>query len=353
MQQHPVPQNVTQYQFRLVGDMTLKQFLELAGGMVVAYLFFASNLLFFIKWPLALGSLLLGVGLAFFPIEERPLDVWIINFLKSIYAPTRFVWQKTTKLPDLFSFKAHDIVEKKTSTKTVKAPTLPVQPTPTTDYSEDELAKLKSLESLLTSAKPTTNKAQSKPNNQELKTKSQKPTISVRKLSTSKVIFDAQKPLPTQNKTAATIKTATKPSTQSRSEAETPPLASGVGTPHKATISKDIFVSNPTVTTQKLTATGETENIKLPASPKKPNIVVGMAIDKEGAIVSGAIIEIINSDGISARAIKANSLGQFYISTPLPPGKYVLEVEKDGFTFPRQSLTINNKLISPILLRAK
>ena len=347
MQQHPVPQNVTQYQFRLVGDMTLKQFLELAGGMVVAYLFFASNLLFFIKWPLALGSLLLGVGLAFFPIEERPLDVWIINFLKSIYAPTRFVWQKTTKLPDLFSFKAHDIVEKKTSTKTVKAPTLPVQPTPTTDYSEDELAKLKSLEGRFSDSKSAT-----PTNNSTAKSKPKKPDVSVRKLSTSKVIFDAQKPLPTQNKTAATIKTATKPSTQSRSEAETPPLASGVGTPHKATISKDIFVSNPTVTTQKLTATGETENIKLPASPKKPNIVVGMVIDKGGAIVSGAIIEIINSDGISARAIKANSLGQFYISTPLPPGKYVLEVEKDGFTFPRQSLTINNKLISPILLRA-
>ena len=251
MQQHPVPQNVTQYQFRLVGDMTLKQFLELAGGMVVAYLFFASNLLFFIKWPLALGSLLLGVGLAFFPIEERPLDVWIINFLKSIYAPTRFVWQKTTKLPDLFSFKAHDIVEKKTSTKTVKAPTLPVQPTPTTDYSEDELAKLKSLEGLFSDSKSAT-----PTNNSTAKSKPKKPDVSVRKLSTSKVIFDAQKPLPTQNKTAATIKTATKPSTQSRSEAETPPLASGVGTPHKATISKDIFVSNPTVTTQKLTATG-------------------------------------------------------------------------------------------------
>ena len=41
MQQHPVPQNVTQYQFRLVGDMTLKQFLELAGGMLLAYLIYA------------------------------------------------------------------------------------------------------------------------------------------------------------------------------------------------------------------------------------------------------------------------------------------------------------------------
>ena len=95
MQQHPIPQNVTQYQFRLVGDMTLKQFLELAGGMVLAYLFFASNLIFIVKWPLVILSLLFGAGLAFFPIEDRPLDQWITNFIKAIYQPTRFTWQKT------------------------------------------------------------------------------------------------------------------------------------------------------------------------------------------------------------------------------------------------------------------
>ena len=75
MQQHPVPQNVTQYQFRLVGDMTLKQFLELAGGMLLAYLIYASNLFIVFKLPLALLGLFLGIALAFFPIEDRPLDV--------------------------------------------------------------------------------------------------------------------------------------------------------------------------------------------------------------------------------------------------------------------------------------
>src|SRR5689334_279488 len=109
MQQHPVPQNVTQYQFRLVGDMTLKQFLELAGGLVVGYLFFASNLIFIIKWPLALLSVVAGFGLAFFPIEDRPLDQWVINFIKSIYAPTRYIWKKSNKIPNVFTFEPHAV----------------------------------------------------------------------------------------------------------------------------------------------------------------------------------------------------------------------------------------------------
>ena len=106
MQQHPVPQNVTQYQFRLVGDMTLKQFLELAGCLLLAYLFYASNLIFIFKWPLVLLSIFFGIALAFFPLEDRPLDTWIINFVKAIYGPTRFNWKKSDKIPPMFIFEA-------------------------------------------------------------------------------------------------------------------------------------------------------------------------------------------------------------------------------------------------------
>ena len=35
METHPVPQNISSYEFRLVGDMTLKQFLYLAGGILL------------------------------------------------------------------------------------------------------------------------------------------------------------------------------------------------------------------------------------------------------------------------------------------------------------------------------
>ncbi|OGG01638.1 hypothetical protein A2Z33_07675 [Candidatus Gottesmanbacteria bacterium RBG_16_52_11] len=94
MEQHPVPQNITTFQFRLVGDMTLKQFGYLAGGAIAAYVCYKLPLPVFFSIPLAVATALLGFGLAFVPIEERPMDTLILAFLKSVYSPTMFIWQR-------------------------------------------------------------------------------------------------------------------------------------------------------------------------------------------------------------------------------------------------------------------
>ena len=36
MEQHAIPQQISNYEFKLVGDMTLKQFLKAAAGIVLA-----------------------------------------------------------------------------------------------------------------------------------------------------------------------------------------------------------------------------------------------------------------------------------------------------------------------------
>jgi len=95
MDQHPVPQNITSYQFRLIGEMTLGQFGRLAIGCLIALLFYALPLPGFIKWFLVFFFAGGGALLAFAPIEGRPLETWIISFLKSIYSPSQYLWQKT------------------------------------------------------------------------------------------------------------------------------------------------------------------------------------------------------------------------------------------------------------------
>lgn len=92
MEQHPVPQNVTTFQFRLIGDMTIKQFGYLAGGAILAYVSYKLPLPFFFRWPLTFIFALGGVGFAFVPVEERPMDIWVMSFIKNIYSPTQFVW---------------------------------------------------------------------------------------------------------------------------------------------------------------------------------------------------------------------------------------------------------------------
>lgn len=95
IQQHPLPQDISAYRFRLIGDMTIKQFVSLGVGIVLAVIFYSSPLPFFFKYPLSFLFLLLGVGMAFVPVQGRTLDTWIIAFIRSIYSPTQFVWKQT------------------------------------------------------------------------------------------------------------------------------------------------------------------------------------------------------------------------------------------------------------------
>jgi len=97
IQQHPLPQDISAYRFRLIGDMTIKQFASLGIGIVISILFYSSPLPFFFKYPLAFIFLLLGVGMAFVPIQGRTLDTWIFAFIRSIYSPTQFVWKQTAR----------------------------------------------------------------------------------------------------------------------------------------------------------------------------------------------------------------------------------------------------------------
>ena len=105
MKQHPIPQDITNYKFHLIGSMTLKQFAELAVAVVIAFIIYKTNLIGIVKWPLIFIVVGLGAMIAFVPIEERPLDHWIKTFFKNIYKPTKFFWKKANKIPDFFNYK--------------------------------------------------------------------------------------------------------------------------------------------------------------------------------------------------------------------------------------------------------
>lgn len=95
MDNHPIPQDVTGFQFKLIGNMTIKQFAYLAVGVVLAWVFLQLPISFLIKFPLCVFFAVLGVGLAFFPVSGRPMDLMIGNFIKALLRPTQFVYEKT------------------------------------------------------------------------------------------------------------------------------------------------------------------------------------------------------------------------------------------------------------------
>ncbi|MEX2007508.1 MAG: PrgI family protein [Candidatus Levyibacteriota bacterium] len=95
MEGHPIPQDITGFQFKLIGDMTIKQFAYLACGAVLAWIFYALPLPGIIKLPISAFFALAGVGFAFFPISGRPMDIMAVNFIKALFTPSQYVYQKT------------------------------------------------------------------------------------------------------------------------------------------------------------------------------------------------------------------------------------------------------------------
>lgn len=94
MDNHPIPQDVTGFQFRLIGDMTIKQFAYVAiAGVLVVILWYLPVFILIKAFLIPLFGLT-GLALAFLPVEGRPLDLMASNFLKALFTPNQYVFQK-------------------------------------------------------------------------------------------------------------------------------------------------------------------------------------------------------------------------------------------------------------------
>ena len=95
MEQHPVPRQITTFEFKLIGFMTLKQFIYLVVFLPIAYVVLSLFPIPIVNILLAFIVAFMGVALAFLPINDRPLDVYIKNFIKRIIYPTQYYYQKS------------------------------------------------------------------------------------------------------------------------------------------------------------------------------------------------------------------------------------------------------------------
>ncbi|MCA9371821.1 carboxypeptidase regulatory-like domain-containing protein [Candidatus Woesebacteria bacterium] len=106
MDQHPVPRQITTFEFKLIGFMTLKQFIYIIIFAAIGFIVYK-----LIPTPIVniLGGVLVGLvgaALAFIPIQDRPLDEWIKNFIKRMRSPTQYRYKKNEEsvyfLKDLY-----------------------------------------------------------------------------------------------------------------------------------------------------------------------------------------------------------------------------------------------------------
>ncbi|MEK6847175.1 MAG: PrgI family protein, partial [Nanoarchaeota archaeon] len=94
MENHPIPQDVTGFKFRLIGSVTVKQFLYLLGFGILTTVAFILPINILLKIPMMVVFALIGISLAFVPIEGRPMDIMLINFAKAIPSENRYIYRK-------------------------------------------------------------------------------------------------------------------------------------------------------------------------------------------------------------------------------------------------------------------
>lgn len=339
-EQHPIPQQISAYQFRLVGDMTLKQFFQVAGGALVALLIYSSPLHPVIKWPGILISFLFGVALAFFPIEDRPLEKWIVAFFKSIYSPTIFVWQRGKEKRVYFQ-KEKAVGAPEAAGVTI--PKIPVQ----------EVAQVTKSEVRITpdamELEQTEQEFLSKVSEQfGAPATAAAPTIITQVPSTGPGVA-APKPRQKARRKVYVPKTGSVYVEKAKAQATMAPEE------RMAQPTSPYLAPTPTVGRRAKGAVAAkfSQEAAPPSPPTMANIVVGQVMDAAGKIVDGAILEIKDEEGRAARALKTNKVGHFMIVTPLLNGKYELITEKEGLEFSAITFTAKGSIIPPIAIRAK
>lgn len=274
MENHPIPQDITSFQFKIIGNMTIRQFAYLATGSILAWIFFSLPIFFLIKFFFVAFFLLLGVSLAFIPVSGRPLDAMLSRFIKALFTPNQYVYQKTTAV--------------KTLPQSLPAPDKPGQKIPPSPEQAEAVLKKEAslLEKELEAAKSNEAGKQQTPEKDEAHKKTvlleqQLQDVLLQKQQLEKQLIELTRSLELHKQNAG-IKPVQK-------------------------------IVNQT-----------TKTISIPESP---NIITGVVKDPRGNIISNILIEVKDQEGNPVRAFKTNSLGQFASATPLGNGTYTLTFE--------------------------
>lgn len=376
MENHPIPQDVTGFKFKLIGDMTVKQFAYLGGGCGIGFLLVTQvKLPLMLNIPLGIFFGILGIALAFLPIEGRSMDVMTVNFIRALFTPDEYVYQKiggilfpqfaTTKIQPAF-------VPTKQSGEKLKKLLNNLPQKPKNQLDEKELIFFKSLSSMFnpqqihqalpvapTSLAEKTQNQQVQPpktqDKEELSQALQKEAILISKeLEEVKKQESVQKenPSPILHQKVLDLENQLREVLSQKNSLEQKILNL-----QKTLESQKQKVFTPSAVAPKT----ETPNVRkipksmgiqvgAPLTPDAPNLLTGIVKDPRGNILPNILIEVKDKDGNPVRAFKTNALGQFASATPLTNSTYTIDFEdpKGANKFDTIELPVTGDVILPI-----
>lgn len=351
MEGHPIPQDITGFQFRLIGDMTIKQFIYVAIGAVLAWAIFSLPIFGIIKLPLAAVVGFLGAGFAFLPIGGRPMDVMAINFMKALFSSSQYVYQKgsSATLPEV------------APVSSITAPAVPIpvpipQATPPVAqdipaYSAPFMVSQNSVGKIAPSTQTPL-----PPVEEEEKNLEQKEEVIEKELQVAKTDEEESQNSPTFEQVHQKVLDLEK--LLQETVAQRQELEKQIMELHQKLNSKPQEAFTPSVAKPVVKETQNVrsvpENLKkttgVPITPEFPNLLTGIVKDPRGNPLPNILVEVKDKDGNPVRALKTNGLGQFSAATPLTNGTYYLSFEdsRGQGKFDSVQIVANGEIIMPL-----
>lgn len=378
MENHPIPQDITGFQFKLIGDMTIKQFVYLAAGVILGWITFILPIFILIKLPIALVFVGFGAAAAFVPIEGRPLDVMITNYLKALFGSTQYVYQKIGGHMWFPEFKKQPIPTQEIEqvspdgTRRLKDFLKSLPQKPKNKLDEKELSLLNSLSSLSAPYLIPQNQktADYQPITSQPKTEDQKENPALAGQGNE---LEEEASTITKQLEEAKIQEASKLGSSAYKEAhikvlELERLLQDVQS-QKQTLENQIIELRKKLETQKQNVftpsiaqpKPETQNVRkipkelgksvgLPLMPDFPNLIAGIVKDPRDNPLPNILVEVKDESGNPVRAFKTNVLGQFVSATPLANGIYTVSFEdpKNENKFDVVEVKVKGEILMPL-----
>jgi hypothetical protein len=367
MDNHPIPQDITGFQFKLIGKMTIRQFIYVAVGAIIAwFVFFILELPFMVSLPIAGISLGLGAMIAFVPVDGRPMDTMIRNFVNALISPTQFIYQKNIPPQTENSMTSTHIPQKIQSDPLPTPASAPIQVTPppvpvNVPEKKDEIQPpTPSVAPSMTFDDPTSMPAsflQKLHEKKEEEKSHEKSQTTDEKEELKKQVQLLQKQLEEKAKQEEALKNAEKipdvptpqaPAVNDQNHEEVEKmLAESIRQKEalekqiiemqakQASLGKETFT--PITATQQQTTqrvrkvpADMARSVGIPDMPEHPNLVTGIIKDPRGNPLPNILVEVKDMDANPVRAFKTNKLGKFASATSLSNGKYIISFEDPG-----------------------
>ncbi len=378
MQEHFIPQDISNYKFHLIGELDLQQFLEILAGVILAVIIYNLGLPGILAWPLMIFSVGLGLIAAFVPIADQPLSHWLKVFFRLLSAPTKFYWRKEIIIPAYFTYELPSEHQSALASQETFNAT-PVKRHRALDYftsldqknnqapDQLEIFSPTNIQAAMTqfninSAKETSSlspniprkKVLRKPSLQEGQSLRIRPIIAPSQKNIDSFINTAMsKPTKLVTKIAALDEKTlgwpqAKLANQQKPVLKPPVLSATPSSPAS---------SSPTITSVSFSRP-VSQNVTTPVSTQptqagtKNFLLKGKVITADNRPLSEAILSVKDGHGNFKFLLRSDEQGNFISHQPLNPGAYQVSTQKEAHTFTDLTINFTAQGAEPILLKA-